>query len=144
MKAAAIKRFVLDASVTVAWCFEDETTKFSEAVLDLFSDGAEAVVPSIWPLEVANALLTAERRKRIAPAQVSSFLQWIGGLPISVIAMDAEQAFRQVLPQARQYGLSEYDAAYLNLSLVEELPLATVDSELRRSARTAGVTLISG
>jgi hypothetical protein len=66
MKAAATKRFVLDASVAVAWCFEDEATKFTESVLDLLSAGAEALVPAIWPVEVANALLIAERRKRIA------------------------------------------------------------------------------
>jgi len=143
MKAAAIKRLVLDASVAVAWCFEDETTRFTENVLNLFPDGAEALVPAIWPLEVANALLIAERRKRIASAQVTSLLQRIAGLSISVMATDTEQAFRQILPLARQLGLSEYDAAYLNLALLQELPLATLDSELRRAARTAGVALLS-
>jgi predicted nucleic acid-binding protein len=140
---AAIKRFVLDASVAVAWCFEDETTKFTESVLDLFSEGAEALVPSIWPLEVANALLIAERRKRIALAQVTLLLQRIAGLSISVIATNTEQAFGQILSIACQQGLSEYDAAYLNLALLQELPLASLDSELRRSARTVGVALIS-
>ena len=66
MKAAATKRFVLDASVAVAWCFEDEATKFTEGVLDLLSAGAEALVPAIWPVEVANALLIAERRNRMS------------------------------------------------------------------------------
>jgi len=76
MKAAATKRFVLDASVAVAWCFEDEATKFTESVLDLLSAGAEALVPAIWPVEVANALLIAERRKRILLAQVTALLEW--------------------------------------------------------------------
>src|ERR1700689_3002015 len=98
MKAAATKCFVLDASVAVAWCFEDETTKFTEAVLDLISAGAEALVPSIWPLEIANALLMAERRKRIAQAKVTAILLRIAGLPISVRPIDPNHAFEQILP----------------------------------------------
>lgn len=143
MKAAATRRFVLDASVAVAWCFEDEATKFTDSVLDLFSDGAEALVPAIWPLEVANALLMAERRKRIALGQVTALLQRISGLSINLMAQDTKQAFEQILPLARSQGLSEYDAAYLNLALLYELPLATLDSQLRDSARTAGIALVS-
>jgi len=64
MKVDGTKRFVLDASVTLAWCFPDEGSKHTEAILDLLADGAEAIAPPIWPLEVANALLVGERRKR--------------------------------------------------------------------------------
>jgi predicted nucleic acid-binding protein len=141
MKAAATKQFVLDASVAVAWCFEDEATKFTEGVLDLFSTGAEALVPSIWPLEIANALLVAERRKRIALAQVAALLQRIAGLPISIMPVDAARAFEQILSVARQQELSEYDASYLELALRQGLPLATLDVALRRSARATGVPL---
>jgi predicted nucleic acid-binding protein len=143
MKAAAGKRFVLDASLAVAWCFEDESTKFTEAILDLLSDGTEAVVPSIWPLEIANALLASERRKRIAQAQVAPILRSIASLPISVIPVDAKQAFEHILPIARQQNLSEYDATYLELALRQELPLATLDSALQRSAHATGVVLLS-
>ena len=65
MKADVIRRIVLDASVAVAWCFENESTGLAEGVLDLFSAGTEVLAPAIWPFEVANALLMAERRKRI-------------------------------------------------------------------------------
>jgi predicted nucleic acid-binding protein len=143
MKAAATRQFVLDASVAVAWCFEDESAKFTEGVLDLLSTGAEALVPSIWPLEIANALLVAEKRKRIALAQVTALLWRISGLPISVMPIEAKQAFEQILPVARQQGLSEYDAAYLELALRQGLPLATLDRELRRSAQATGVVLLS-
>jgi hypothetical protein len=68
MKAAATKRFVVDASMTLAWCFSDESTAFTESVLDLLANGAEAIAPAIWPFEVANALLMGERRKRVTPA----------------------------------------------------------------------------
>ncbi|MGB7132340.1 MAG: type II toxin-antitoxin system VapC family toxin [Candidatus Sulfotelmatobacter sp.] len=143
MKAGAGKRFVLDASVAVAWCFEDESTRFTESLLDLLSDGAEALVPSSWPLELANALLIGEKRKRIAQAGVEPILQQIVSLPISVMPLDAKQAFEQVLPLARQYRLSEYDAAYLEVALRHQLPLATLDSQLSRSAREAGIVLLS-
>jgi predicted nucleic acid-binding protein len=143
MKAAATKRFVLDASVAVAWCFEDEATKFTESVLDLLSAGAEALVPSIWPVELTNALLIAERRNRIALAQVTSILQKIAGLPIAVMPIDSARAFEHILPVARQHSLSGYDAAYLELALRQGLPLATLDEQLRRATKTTGVVLLS-
>jgi predicted nucleic acid-binding protein len=143
MKGADTRRFVLDASVAVAWCFEDESTKFTESVLSLLEDGAEAMVPSIWPLEIANALLIAERRGRIAMARATALLQQIAGLPISVWTIDAKQAFEQILPIARQLSLSEYDAAYLDLALRRGLPVATLDAQLRRAAKATGVVLLS-
>lgn len=142
MKAAAIKRLVLDASVAVAWCFEDESTPFAEHVLDLVSAGAETLAPAIWPLEVANALLTAERRKRITTAQVTALLQRISKLPIAVEPIPLARAFEQVLSTARQHELTEYDAAYVELALREGLPLATLDAKLRRAARSAGIVLV--
>ena len=143
MMAAGTRRFVLDASVAVAWCFDDEATKFTEGVLDLISDGAEALVPSIWPLEVANALLVGERRQRIALAKVTALLFRIAGLPISVRLTDPKQSFAQILPMARQQGLSQYDAAYLELAVREGLALATLDGELQRAAQAVGVELLS-
>ena len=132
MKAAIIKRMVLDASV--AWCFEDESTGFTEGVLDLLSTGTEVLTPAIWPFEVANALLVAERRKRITVAQVTALLQRMAGLRISVDPIQPGTAFNQILPVARQNNLTEYDAAYVELALREALPLATRDDKLRRAA----------
>lgn len=142
MKAADTERFVLDASVAVAWCFEDEATRVTEGVLDLLSAGAEALVPSIWPLEVANALLFAERRKRTTLARVTLLLQQVAELPITVMAVEARLAFERILPTARQQALSQYDAAYLELALRQGLPLATLDEQLRRSAKSVGVALV--
>ena len=143
MTAAGTRRFVLDASVAVAWCFDDEATEFTEGVLDLISGGAEALVPSIWPLELANALLVAERRKRIALAKVTGLLLRIAGLPIAVMQSDTRQAFEQIMPLARHQGLSQYDAAYLGLAVREGLALATLDGELKRAAQATGVELLS-
>lgn len=142
MKAAATKRFVLDASVTLAWCFPDEHTTYAEAALDLLANGVEAITPAIWPFEVANALLAGEKRKRVTVAQVTSILRRIADLPISVDPVQTSDAFQQVLPLARQTGLTEYDAAYLELALRRGLPLATLDVRLEKAAKDAGIVLL--
>ena len=141
MKGDATKRFVLDASVTLAWCFPEESTTHTEAILDLLANGAEAIAPPIWPFEVANALLAGERRKRVTVAQVTSLLSRIAELPISVDPVRVDRAFERILSFARQEQLTEYDAAYLELALRESLPLATLDDRLRQAARSAGIAL---
>jgi predicted nucleic acid-binding protein len=143
MKAAA-KQFVLDASITVAWCFEDETTPLSERVLDLLSAGSEAFVPALWPLEVANALLVAERRQRTSVAHATTLLQRIATLPISVEAIEPLRAFDQILSLARQARLTEYDAAYAELALRRNLPLASLDDKLVEAARSLGISVVTG
>jgi len=143
MKAGTTKRLVLDASVAAAWCFADESTAYAEGVLDLLASGAEAVTASIWPFEVANALLMGERRKRISVAQVTTVLQRISVLPISIDPIRPDTAFGQILSVARQEQLTEYDAAYLELALREGLPLATLDNGLRRAARNVGISLVT-
>jgi predicted nucleic acid-binding protein len=143
MKAAAINRLVLDASVALAWCFPDESSAGAERLLDSMADGSKAIVPAIWPFEIANALLTAERRKRLSMAQVTSTLKELALLPITIDGVQVESVFGEVLAVARQGQLTEYDAAYLELALREALPLATLDDTLRRAARNAGVSLLA-
>jgi predicted nucleic acid-binding protein len=143
MKVAATNRLVLDASLALAWCFPDEKSAVSEATLDLLSSGGEAFVPVLWPLEVGNALLVAERRKRVTIAQVTAVLQRIAQLPIAVVPLTTDRAFGSILYLARQEQLTEYDAAYLELALREGLPLATLDDDLRRAARRAGIDLVT-
>jgi predicted nucleic acid-binding protein len=143
MKAAATKRLVLDASMTLAWCFPDESTPCTEAILDHLSSGGEALAPAIWPFEVANALLVAERRKRITVAQVTSVLQRIARLPISIDHIRVDHAFGPILTAARAETLTEYDAAYLELALREGVPLATLDQRLKNAARRAGILVVS-
>jgi predicted nucleic acid-binding protein len=141
MMAAATKRMVLDASVAVAWCFADESTTFTDGLLDLLANGGGAVTPAIWPFEVANALLAGEKRQRITVAQATSILRRIADLPISVENIRMDHAFQQILPLARQSRLTEYDAAYLELALRLSLPLATLDVQLQRAAKSVGVPL---
>jgi predicted nucleic acid-binding protein len=142
MKADAINFLVLDASVALAWCFPDESSPAAEKLLDFLADGAKAVVPAIWPFEVANALLTAERRKRLSMAQVTAALRNLTLLPIAIDPAQVDFVFGDVVAVARQGQLTEYDAAYLELAVREMLPLATLDDQLRRAARRVGISLV--
>ena len=135
-------RLVLDASIALAWCFEDETGAYSDGILDLLTQGAEAVVPAIWPLEVGNALLAGERRRRLTDAATNRFLSRLTMLPILIDAPDLPRTFETVLRIAREKGLTSYDASYLELALRQGLPLASLDKELRAAARRANAETV--
>jgi predicted nucleic acid-binding protein len=134
-------RFVLDCSITMAWCFADEADGYADAVLDLLP-GAEALVPAIWPLEVANVLLVAERRKRINEAQLARLVELLRSLPVIVDRGTLDRVMGAVLPLAREHKLSAYDAAYLELAMREGIPLATRDDRLAEAAHRCGVPLV--
>jgi predicted nucleic acid-binding protein len=133
--------FVLDCSIAMAWCFEDEATEFTDSVLEGLAQGS-AKVPSIWFLEVANLLAISERTGRTNQAKITQFLRLLGSLPITVDAKTGEKAFTDVLTLARTHKLTSYDAAYLELALREGLALATLDEELKRVANKLGVTIL--
>ena len=139
-----MRDFVLDASFTLCWCFENQATDYSEAILERLAGGEEASVPFIWPLEVANVLLTAEKRKILKFAQVTGFLEELGGWPIQVDTVGVERAFQQILSMARQHHLSAYDASYLELAVRQGLPLATLDNDLRKAAVAVGIRIAGG
>ena len=135
-------RFVLDASVTLAWCFEDEASEWTDLLLARLKAGDQATVPAHWPVEVVNALLVAIRRGRIPREKGTRFFEDLCALPIPVDPKSTESAFDRVFPLAEQHGLTIYDAAYLELATREGIPLATLDSDLQRGARAAGVVLV--
>ena len=132
--------FVLDASVALAWCFEDEGGGYPVRVLEALR-GGEAVVASLWTLEMANGLLAAERRERIGAQDVSRVIRFVAALPIVVDPVERRRAFTSVHRLARTRDLSAYDAAYLELAVREGLPLATLDGALREAAGAEGVEL---
>lgn len=135
--------FVLDASVTMAWCFEDEATPETWALLDrLAAEGA--IVPGLWALEVGNILTQAERRNRTTAARVRQFVEQLDTLPIRVDDETASRALGEILALARAEKLTTCDAAYLELAMRRGLPLATRDNELRGSANRNGVELLLG
>ena len=134
---------VLDASVAVAWCFDDESTPAAWALFERLRR-APGHVPSLWPLEVGNILLGAERRSRITQARSVEFVGILGELDVRVDADLPGRAFRDVLPLARDRRLTTYDATYLELAMRLGVPLATKDKALARAARTLRVkTLVA-
>jgi predicted nucleic acid-binding protein len=137
-KKAIPTAFVLDGSVALAWYFKDEAEPYADAVAAHFP-GVPAIVPAIWPLEVANAVLMGERRKRSTEAQATRWLGYLGSLPIIVDDDGTSRAWSDVLRLARAQSLSAYDAAYLELALRRGLPLATLDDKLKAASATLGV-----
>lgn len=133
--------FVLDCSIAASWCFEDEADPAVDTLLDdLKVQGA--AVPSLWPLEVTNVLLQAERRGRITMATVDGRLAAFAALPITVDTTSWLRTSAAILALARLHGLTTYDAAYLELATRQRLPLATKDKALRRAAAAVGVGLL--
>jgi predicted nucleic acid-binding protein len=132
---------VLDCSLTMAWCFEDEGGAYADAVLERLNETA-AVVPSIWPLEVGNVLLVAERRRRLTQADSARFLSLLRALPISVDDPPTPATLDGILSVARQEQLSAYDAAYVELALRQGAEFATLDERLRTAARALGIGIV--
>ena len=136
----ATKNFVLDGSVTMVWGFEDEADEYAEAILERMPD-LQAHVPSLWPLEVANALLVGERRRRITSAETARFLAILDAFPITVDDQTVAHAWSDTMHLARAHNLSSYDAAYLELAIRLGLPLAALDGKLKTAAGAMGVPL---
>lgn len=133
--------FVLDASITLAWAFDDER---DARVLDTLERlrGGEAAVASLWPLEVTNGLLAAERRGRIDVAAGSRFIHLVRSLPIVVDPVARVRVFEATLALARRHRLTAYDAAYLELAVRLGVSIATLDGDLRAAAEAEGVAVL--
>jgi predicted nucleic acid-binding protein len=139
-RKAKAEAFVLDGSVTLAWYFKDEADPYADAVAGRFP-AVQAVVPAIWPLEVANAVLMGERRRRSTEAQAVRWLGLLRSLPVTVDDETSARAWGDTLNLARLHNLSAYDAAYLELALRRGLALATLDDRLKTAAEAVGVPL---
>jgi predicted nucleic acid-binding protein len=133
--------FVLDASVTAAWCFADEASEHTAALLASMGRNT-AVVPGLWHFETASLLLRAERRGRISRVVCTVFIETLMQLPIETDTESESRAHGPVLALARTHELTPYDAAYLDLAIRRALPLATRDQDLVRAARECGVDLV--
>jgi predicted nucleic acid-binding protein len=133
--------FVVDASVALAWHFDDESSQYADRVFTRLRKD-EAIVPSTWPLELANALLFGERRGRISISGVEAALRQTLELTVSYRDVPPNAAFGPVLDLARLQRLTVYDAIYLHLAIHEGIPLATLDDDLIAAARRVGIDLI--
>ena len=133
--------FVLDNSVTMRWFFGDgkpQELVYAGKVLDAMKN-ARALVPATWGLEVANVIAKAEAKGWVTEARSEAFLEMLEGVDIEVDAAIFSHALSHTLQLARRYKLSAYDASYLELALRLGLPLATLDEDLQKAAKKAGV-----
>lgn len=140
--------FVLDASVTLSWLLGDASPAdrvLAAKVLDAMkSPDVLAEVPVTWTLEVANVVARAESRALVSEAQSEAFLEMLGGIRILIDDATGARGLPETLNLARRYRLSSYDASYLDLALRRSLPLATLDADLAKAARKAGVKRFTG
>jgi predicted nucleic acid-binding protein len=134
--------FVLDSSLAMAFVFQDEATAETDKILDSFGRGVEAIAPPLWRWEIGNALLMAERRKRLTPAETVRHLQALEMLPIEADEDASRRAWDASLLLARAHKLTLYDAAYLELATRRGFPLGSLDRSLRTAARAEGVRLL--
>ena len=130
---------VLDASSVLAWAYAEEIGHLDAVIDCVVADGAR--VPAHWILEVTNTLLAGERRNRLKSGQWRQFLAEIAALPIQVDADTSVRGWDAIPRLAQQHKLTSYDAAYLELALRLDVPLATLDADLARAARAVGVPL---
>ena len=135
-------QFVVDNSVVMSWCFKDETNSYADAVLDRLTK-VSAIVPLIWPLEVVNVLLSAERQKRLSKSASMRFLTLLSQLPIFVEYERPDKMMKELLTLARTSNLSSYDASYLDLAMRKGVPIATLDKYLIEAASRVDVPILA-
>ena len=134
--------FVMDASVGFAWVYPSQASAATDALLEDVAAGATLVAPALWFLEVANGLLSAQRRKLLTGSERKSALELLSGLRITIDDESGHAAFRTTSTLAEKHGLSVYDAAYLEVALRRQLPLGSRDGALRSAAKRSGVKVL--
>lgn len=132
---------VIDSSVALTWCFEDEASPRSDVLFECVRDDG-AFVPALWHLELANVLVQAEKRGRISAGDIAVRLELIAELPITTDHAMAARAWREILTLARAERLTAYDAAYLELAMRKGLPLSSRDAALVAAARRVGIAIL--
>ncbi len=132
--------FVLDASLTMAWCFESDANEYTEGILARMENGEEALVPTLWRLEVVNALLKSKRQGKVTAERAAKFLAELRGFAIEVDDEAPARADNEIFQLGLKHQLSSYDAAYLELAIRRKLPLATEDNNLILAAKATAVS----
>jgi len=126
----------------MAFVFADEATAGTDEVLDQLAGGSKALTAALWRWEVGNALLIAERRKRVTAAETNRHLTSLATLPVETDENGSYEAWHASLVLGRKHQLTIYDAAYLELAIRRGLPLASLDADLRKAAKIEGVRLL--
>jgi predicted nucleic acid-binding protein len=134
--------FVADASVGIAWAVPTQSSPAAERLLDEVALGRPFVIPALWPFEVANSLLVLKRRKKLTGEQYALARRALSSLRPVVDDEGPRVALGRISEIAEENGLSVYDAAYLELSLRKNLPLASRDTDLNRAAKRRGLATL--
>ena len=137
-----MKALVIDGSATIGFLLRDERGAEALKALQAIEDGTPTFVPAHWSVEVANGLIVAERRHRSSQADITEAFTLVAELPVECDDETMARAFRDTAALARQYGLTLYDAAYLELAMRRGASLASTDSALCKAARSAGVPVL--
>ncbi len=132
-------RFIVDASVGFAWVYQGQATSETDHLLNEVAAGAAVVVPALWYLEMSNVLLIAQRRHRLTAMQRKAALEKLTAIQLTVDEEGTRNAFGKTSELAEKYGLTVYDATYLELALRRSLPLASRDEALRNAAKQCGL-----
>lgn len=133
--------FVLDCSVGISWCLQDEDNTYANVIYNILSEENPAVVPAFFWLEISNVLWVAERRNRNTREQTEAAIAMFKALPIIVDSKSVSETIDATLSLARQYNLAAYDAVYLELAVRFGLLLATIDQRLANAAQNLGILL---
>jgi predicted nucleic acid-binding protein len=134
--------FIADSSVGVAWTIASQARDDTDLLLEQVTAGASLVVPVLWPLEIANALLVLLRRKRILAKEHQQALAALANLALVVDDEGPRRAWSDISTLAAEHGLTVYDATYLELASRRRLPLATLDTALRKAAQACRISLL--
>jgi predicted nucleic acid-binding protein len=134
-------RFVLDASVTLSWFVDRPVAPYAAHVKQLLLKESQAVVPVIWRLEVANGFVMTERGLSL-PSDTTEMLQALDVVLQSIETISDSVSMRQIIATSREFRLTAYDAAYLELARAQKLPIATLDRQIKAAAAQAGIASV--
>jgi len=137
-----VKPLVVDGSAVLAFLLTDESTPLAFRILDRIEATPRSYVPGHFWFEAANGLLMAERRKRASQAEIARALQMLSSLPLLMDEESGVKSGSATLALAREFGLTVYDAAYLELAIRHRASLATVDAALVRAGRRSGLEIV--
>jgi predicted nucleic acid-binding protein len=136
-----VSQWIVDASLTLGWYLKDEDDRAYNLDVLAGLKTNEALVPFLWTYEVANGLVMAHRRKRLAESDIVTILQSLKALPISVDPPDADRVM-QLPVLALKHQLTAYDTAYIELALRLKLPIATKDAAMKRAMTSCGIETV--
>ena len=132
---------MLDSSVALAWALPDETNPTLDPLCDRLTTEV-VIVPPVWPLEIGNVLLVAVKRGRLTARDMSRLVREFRALPIEIDLKSMDEALNETLTLARKYELTTYDASYIELAQRREMPLATLDTKLRKVCSLTKIALL--